>query len=151
MHIIYLSIFIIIILLLAYIDAKTLYLPNVLTLSLWALGLAINNNAIFIPIKTALLSSLLCFTYLYCITLVYKKIRNKDGLGGGDIKLLAAFSAWFGFYPTLLCIIIACLFAIPIRIFCYLKRGRKALISHFAFGPYLISGMLVFIFLCKPY
>ena len=46
-------------------------------------------------------SALLCSGSLYGISVVYKKIRNREGMGLGDIKMIAMMGAFLGLMPTL--------------------------------------------------
>lgn len=131
---------------LAHIDYTSLRLPNHLTLSFWLLGLLINTHSVFITLQNSFIDSLFCFICFSSIAWLYRKIRRRDGLGGGDIKLLSAFSAWFGFYATIHCVIVACVICIIIRLSISIKQGKNSIQQRFAFESYLIIGMTLHMF-----
>ena len=79
---------------LAWIDAETFLLPDVLTLPLLLAGLAAalwQGTAL-----DAALGAAAGFFGLTLVGLIYRRLRGHDGLGGGDAKLLAAGGAWLG-------------------------------------------------------
>tara|TARA_B100001027_G_C16170697_1_gene286833 strand:- start:307 stop:687 length:381 start_codon:yes stop_codon:yes gene_type:complete len=87
-----------------------------------------------------------CFGYIiiWLIIFVYKKLRNKEGMGLGDAKLLSAIGFWFGWVSIPFIIffssLIALISAIPDLI-----KNKKNLSSQIPFGPYIIIGNLIFL------
>jgi leader peptidase (prepilin peptidase)/N-methyltransferase len=85
-----------ILLLAAWIDAETMRLPDILTLPLVLAGLAATWRftpwALYNHAAAAALGYL-CFRALNA---TYRAVRQHDGLGEGDAKLLAAAGAWLG-------------------------------------------------------
>ena len=83
-------------LLVAVIDAEHHWLPDELTLPLGAAGL----GAALLPGGTGLLNAGLGaaagFAVLWLLAFAYRRVRGRDGLGGGDPFLLAAGGAWVG-------------------------------------------------------
>ena len=83
-------------LLIAAVDARHFWLPDWLTLPLLAGGLAA--TALFD--RPALIDHLIGaaagFAVLWGIAALYRQTRGRDGLGGGDFRLLAAAGAWTG-------------------------------------------------------
>lgn len=82
---------------LTFIDAKTQYLPDIITKPLIALGLLQGYFEIFTTLKEAVLGALIGYGSLWAINTSFKLIRKKDGMGEGDFKLLAALGAWVGY------------------------------------------------------
>ncbi len=83
-------------LLLALLDARHLWLPDAITLPLAVAGLAV---AALLPEPTLaarLAGALLGFAALEGLRRAYRAWRGREGLGGGDPKLLAAIGAWLG-------------------------------------------------------
>jgi len=75
----------------------------------------------------------------------YEKLAKREGLGGGDIKLLAMIGAWLGIQSLLIVIIVSSLvgslIGIGAMIIC--KKDFKAAIP---FGPFLALGALAYLF-----
>ena len=84
---------------LAWIDLRTLLLPDILTLPLIVAGLAL--TALDSPDNLAdhALAAALAWAALAGLAAAYRHLRGHDGLGGGDAKLLAAAGAWLGLTP----------------------------------------------------
>lgn len=80
----------------ALIDLRHHWLPDALTLPLIVAGLA----AAWVPVGPLLadraIGAAAGFSVLAAIGLAYRMLRGREGLGGGDPKLLAALGAWLG-------------------------------------------------------
>jgi len=81
---------------LAAIDWETGYLPDGLTLPLVAMGLLANIDGRFAPITDALIGAGAGYVAFRAIAFAFHRLRNYEGLGQGDAKLLAAIGAWGG-------------------------------------------------------
>jgi leader peptidase (prepilin peptidase)/N-methyltransferase len=81
---------------LGWIDLRNWVLPDVLTLPLIVAGLA--TAAWFDPasLTDRAAGAALGYLLLRGVAAVYRRLRGRDGLGGGDAKLLAASGAWLG-------------------------------------------------------
>lgn len=81
---------------LALIDRHHFLLPDALTLPLLALGLL--GTAWLDPasLPDHALGAALGYTVFAALSLGYRWLRGRDGLGWGDVKLLAACGAWLG-------------------------------------------------------
>lgn len=71
-------------------DAEHFWLPDALTLPLLALGLLLGPGTI----AERLLGAAIGGGGLLAIALFYKALRGREGLGLGDVKLMAALGAW---------------------------------------------------------
>lgn len=82
--------------LLALLDAEHFWLPNPLVASLAVTGVAM--AAISGPdvLLDHALGGLAGFLSLFSIAAFYRWLRGRDGLGGGDPKLLGAIGLWMG-------------------------------------------------------
>lgn len=81
---------------LAFIDAETGFLPDALTLSLLALGLAANAIDLFAALPDALIGAIAGYLIFRLIGALFHRLRGVEGLGQGDAKLLGALGAWLG-------------------------------------------------------
>ncbi|WP_129790870.1 A24 family peptidase [Sphingosinicella sp. CPCC 101087] len=83
-------------LLLVALDVEHHWLPDKLTLPLIPLGLLVGWAGFGPPLADRLLGAVLGWAVLAAIAAVYRHVRGREGLGGGDPKLLAALGAWLG-------------------------------------------------------
>ena len=82
--------------LLAALDVEHHWLPDRLTLPLIPAGLAVAWIGIGPSLESRLIGAVAGFAVLALLALAYRKLRGREGLGGGDPKLLAAIGAWLG-------------------------------------------------------
>ena len=144
-----LSIFIVIF----FIDLKHFIIPDALNFLLIIIGIFKNFlQPLIIPLnqnmQESLIGGLLGYMMIWLIIYAYKKIKNIEGMGLGDAKLMAAFGFLFGYtaLPIIL-FLAACLgliFALPALI-----RKTKSLKSELPFGPFLILATLLYAFYFK--
>lgn len=83
-------------LLIALVDGEHYWLPDRLTLPLLAAGIAAAAALDRLGIVEALIGAVAGFAVLWLLAWVYRKVRGREGLGGGDPVLLAAIGAWTG-------------------------------------------------------
>lgn len=83
-------------LLAAALDVEHQWLPDALTLPLIPLGLLAAWAGLGPPLFDRLIGAVAGWAVLASIAALYKAMRGRDGLGGGDPKLLAAIGAWLG-------------------------------------------------------
>lgn len=83
-------------LLLIALDSEHQWLPDRLTLPLIPLGLLVAWLGLGPPLPERLIGAAMGGLGLWAIALLYRLARGRDGLGGGDPKLLAGLGAWLG-------------------------------------------------------
>lgn len=81
---------------LAALDAEHFWLPDRLTLLLAVSGLAFGATEIGIDLKSRVIGGVVGFAVLFAIAWTYRKLRGRQGMGGGDPKLLGAIGCWMG-------------------------------------------------------
>ena len=87
-------------LVLAALDLTAFWLPDRLTLPLGAAGLGYRGiDGGFPAMTTGIIGAIAGYGGLALVAWVYRKLRARDGLGGGDPKLLGAIGAWLGWAP----------------------------------------------------
>ncbi|SVA61773.1 uncharacterized protein METZ01_LOCUS114627 [marine metagenome] len=141
-----LSIFFIIIF---FIDLKHFIIPNELTFPLMIIGFIKSfdpnlNQTIFPNYINSLIGGLLGYSIIWLIIFIYKKIRNKEGMGLGDAKLLAVVGFWFGWVSIPFVIFISSAVALILVIPSILNKSRK-MSSEIPFGPYIIIGCILYV------
>ncbi len=81
---------------LALLDARHHWLPDVLTLPLLIAGVALALTMPDVNPMARVAGAVVGYVLLEGLRRLYRKIRHRDGLGGGDPKMLAAIGAWLG-------------------------------------------------------
>ena len=79
---------------------------------------------------------------LILIRWLYKVLRHREGMGLGDVKLLAMIAAFLGFWPAILALFFGVLLASAYAIV-LLARGKASAASKLAFGSFLCIGGLI--------
>jgi leader peptidase (prepilin peptidase) / N-methyltransferase len=77
-------------------DVAHYWLPDKLTLPLLMVGLGIGFAGISPPLVDRIWGAAGGYLSLAAIAFAYRRVRRRDGLGGGDPKLLGAIGAWLG-------------------------------------------------------
>lgn len=128
----------------SFIDLDHMILPDVFTLSgilIGLVGAALNPERQF---SNALLGVLLGGGFLYAIAYTYLVLRKEEGMGGGDIKLLAWIGAVLGWTSIPFVILASSVLGSIVGLGLALRR-RAGLKSVIPFGPYLALAALVFL------
>jgi leader peptidase (prepilin peptidase)/N-methyltransferase len=131
-------------LVMALIDWDTQYLPDSLTLSLMWLGLILNYLCgMWTDMGGALWGAVGGYLFFWSVYWGFKLLTGKDGMGGGDFKLLAALGACFGWQALPFIVLLSCFLGILVQtVRSFLQK--EVLAKPFAFGPYLaFSGAVV--------
>ena len=91
-------------LLAAMLDLEHQWLPDRLTLPLLPLGLAAAWAGFGPPLAERLAGAAIGWAALFLIASLYRAMRGREGMGGGDPKLLGALGAWLGgwYLPVIL-------------------------------------------------
>ena len=137
-----------------FIDLEHFIIPNVITFPLMAIGLVKsflpNLDPIFPYYVLSLIGGIFGYAIILGIIYFYKQIKNKEGMGLGDAKLLAVIGFWFGLdaipFVIFLSSVIALLSVLPDLI-----NKTKKMSTQIPFGPYIIVGNLVFLLLEKQF
>jgi leader peptidase (prepilin peptidase)/N-methyltransferase len=79
---------------------------------------------------------------LLVIRWFYKAVRHREGMGLGDVKLIAMIAAFLGFWPALLSLFVGTFAAAGYGAL-LLARGKAGVTSKLAFGSFLCAGGLV--------
>ncbi len=163
------SLFLAIVVALALIDYHHRLLPNVITLPGWAAGLALapfQDPAFFdepvarvlasmmfpraaeaaLPWVASLTGALVGGGLLLSVALLYEKVRRRQGLGMGDVKMMAMVGAFLGWRLVLLTIFAGSVLGSIIGVFVVIFRGGN-LQTKLSFGTFLALGAILAVFL----
>ncbi len=137
--------FISILIIISFIDADFQIIPDIISIP----GIILfSSSFVFIPemsfgdtIKGIIAGG----GSLYLVAIIYYYIRKQEGMGGGDIKLLAMIGAATGWQGVLFTIFFGSLLGtIAGMIIMITGAGHKKL--RIPFGPYLSAGAAIYVF-----
>ena len=128
-----------------FIDLEHQIIPDSITLPGIVLGFLVS---FFIP-SMGWLNSLIGIAAgggsLLLVAYGYQALTKRDGMGGGDIKLLAMMGAFFGWQAILFIIFAASLVGSVIGISVMMAQKKDSTLA-IPFGPYLASAAVLYIF-----
>ncbi|MCB0393642.1 MAG: prepilin peptidase [Bdellovibrionales bacterium] len=129
----------------SFIDLDHFLIPDLFSLSGIVIGLIgglVNPDRIFID---SFYGVLLGGGFLWAIAWVYYLVRKQEGLGGGDIKLLAWIGAVLGWGSVPFVILVSSVFGslVGLTLAIRTKGGIKTIIPY---GPFLALSALVYMF-----
>ena len=129
----------------SFIDLDHLILPDEFTLSgivIGLIGAALNPERDFM---SAFWGVLMGGGFLWTVAYVYFALRKQEGMGGGDVKLLAWIGAVLGWTSVPFVILTSSLVGSVIGLLAARKSGA-GLKASIPFGPYLALAALLYIF-----
>ncbi len=128
-----------------FIDLQHKIIPDVLSLS----GIIVGCIASFVLAHISWLDSLIGIVagggFLFLVAFTYERITGKEGMGGGDIKLLAMIGAWMGWKYLPLIVLLSSVIGAFIGLAFLLLTG-KGYRFKIPFGPFLSLGTLISFF-----
>ena len=134
-----------VLILLSLIDAKTMLLPDNLTLPLMWAGIAVNYFSTFVDLQSSVLGAMFGYLSLWSLFHVFKLITGKEGMGYGDFKILAAIGAWGGWQILPFSVFVASFLGAFFGILWMLVQRKKDS-QAIPFGPWLaLAGFTGFI------
>ena len=122
-------------------DWRWMLLPDHLTLSLLWFGLLLNSFGVWTSLTSAVHGAALGFGLLWAVNALYKLLRGREGMGGGDQKLLAALGACFGLPAIWPIILLASLGGCLQALAQYLITRKVPIVI---FGPWLIIAAIAY-------
>ena len=130
----------------AFIDLEHKIIPDVISLPGMLVGVAFSffPSAGISPLE-ALIGVAGGGGFLFLVGTVFEKVTGREGMGGGDVKLLAMIGAWMG-WKALPFIILISSFTGALIGGLSLVVSRQGMRSRIPFGPFLALGALVFLF-----
>lgn len=133
-------------LLLALIDWDTTLLPDWVVVPLGMAGMACSHAGFTqqgLVTSAASAAAVLCL--LGGIGWIFKFVRGASGMGGGDIKLLAALAAWLGVVEVLYVVVCASLVTVAWNL-AWRRLGRLSRQTEWPFGPAIVIAALPWFF-----
>jgi leader peptidase (prepilin peptidase)/N-methyltransferase len=122
---------------LAVIDLRHFLLPDVLTLPLTAVGIAIAWLDGPAALRDAAIGALAGFAVFAAVAMLYRRLRGREGLGLGDAKLLGAAGAWASWLGLPSIVLLASLIALAMTLGRAALAGRLDTAAPVPYGAYL--------------
>ena len=128
-----------------FIDMDHQIIPDVITYPGIVIGFVSSFFLSRITYRQSLMGIILGGGILLLVALGYHFLTKKEGMGGGDIKLLAMIGAFLGWKATIFTIFVGSVVGTVIGMVVALRTqgGRKTAVP---FGPFLSLGALLFLF-----
>ena len=127
------------------IDLRHQIIPDIISLPGILFGLAVSIIFSHITWYDSLIGIIGGGGVFYLVAYVFEKLTGKEGMGGGDIKLLAMIGAWMGWKAVPFVILFSSLIGIIIGGGSLLLL-RQGLQTKIPFGPFLALGALLYLF-----
>lgn len=128
----------------SFIDLDHFIIPDVISLPGILIGLAgaaLNPEREFLP---ALIGVLLGGGFLWAIAALYERLRKQEGMGGGDIKLLAWIGAVLGWGAIPFVVLSSSIVGSVVGII-LMRKNADGLKTVIPFGPFLALGSVLYI------
>lgn len=143
-------------LLLGFIDWKYLLLPDVVTLPGTVIAFIVHwvDGRFLVPVEgvtslslllESLIGALVGAGTLFLLAWLYLKIRKKEGMGGGDIKLAAMIGAFFGWHAIFFVFLLASLVGLLLGVVLILVK-RQDTQMQLPFGTCLAMTAILYLF-----
>ncbi len=130
------------------IDLEKMIIPDAISLNGIWLGFLLSSFDLipFVDWKFSVYGILVGAAILYVPAYLYRLIKGSDGLGGGDIKLMAMVGAFTGVQGVIFTLFVASLSGCLAGLigFLYKRISSNSLIP---FGPFISSSAILYIFL----
>lgn len=126
-------------------DLSHKIIPNVITFPGIAVGLISAATILPLGLVNGLIGLLVGGGILWLLAWASPYLFGKEGMGGGDIKLLAMIGAFLGWKPALMTIMLGSLLGSLVGITLIAARVIKRE-DYIPFGPFLVCGALVALF-----
>lgn len=131
-----------------FIDIHHQIIPDRISLPGILIGFAGSFGNGFVTWQQSALGILLGGGVLYAVAYSYYAITNREGMGGGDIKLLAMIGAFLGWQSLLYVVFSSSLVGSVVGIAAMVKQ-RKGGQTRIPFGPFLALGAISYLLLSK--
>lgn len=124
-------------------DLESMLLVRIMTLGMIPVGLlASAMHVLPITVTESITGTLLGYGVLYCVKTIFFKLKKVDGMGQGDLELLAMIGSFLGPIHTWMTLVVAstCGACVGIALLICGKGSRSTALP---FGPFLALGAYI--------
>lgn len=128
---------------LALIDADTMILPDVIVLPLMWFGILLAVTGLtHVSLENSVIGAAGGYLVLWIVAGGFRLLTGKDGMGNGDMKLLAVAGAWLGWMALIDVVLASSLAGAAFGLY---QRFNSKLIKDdaYPFGPFLVCSILM--------
>ena len=129
----------------AFIDLDQRMIPHVLTLSGIPLFALLAVLAMELQMLDVFLGAMIGAAVLYFVAVYYETLTGREGMGGGDINLLAMLGAFLGWQALPFILLAASFIGSVVGVILILAKG-KTLHDAVPFGPFLCLSAALYLY-----
>ncbi|MDY0269612.1 prepilin peptidase [Trichloromonas sp.] len=138
-------VFIALLVTITFIDLDHQIIPDVISLPGIVIGFGASFLLPWVSWSDSLLGILLGGGSLFLVAVGYEFLTKKEGMGGGDIKLLAMLGAFLGWKAVLPIIFVSSLLGTLVGVPLMLAKGSDGKLA-IPFGPFLAAAAVIWLF-----
>jgi leader peptidase (prepilin peptidase)/N-methyltransferase len=133
-------------LVITFIDLDHRIIPDIITLPGIPIGLVASFALPTVSFKASIFGLLIGGGSLWLVAWAYSLIAKRDGMGGGDIKLLAMIGTIIGWQGVIFTVFASSVIGSCVGISIMLIKGKNMKYA-IPFGPFLSIGAIAYVFL----
>ncbi len=132
---------------LSFIDFDLQIIPDEINLIGFVSGIVYAYLRTDFTVLDSLIGAVVGSGFLFLVGYLYFKFRKIEGLGFGDVKLMAFIGSYVGWFGALFTIFAGSLFGAVIGIgYSFLKKKKNKATFQIPFGPFLAAAAVIYIF-----
>ncbi len=145
LHFIFAFLFTAALIVVTFIDLEHGIIPDVITLPGIPLSVIVSVTVMGVSFLDSILGMILGGGIFYLIAVGYELLAKREGMGGGDIKLLAMLGAFFGWQSLIFILLVSSLLGsiVGVGMMVMKKEGMKYAVP---FGPFLSVAAVSYLF-----
>lgn len=129
----------------SFVDLDHRIIPDEISLGGMAVGLLLALLGLSLPLREAVLGVLVGGGGLWLVAYLYEVIAKREGMGGGDVKLMGMVGAFLGYKGALFTIFSGSLLGALVGGILMALKGADAKYA-VPFGPFLSAGAVLYLF-----
>lgn len=138
--------FVCLLIVITLIDIDQQIIPHVLTLPGIPIFALLAVLLMGLPVVEAFLGIMIGAGVLYFVAVYYEALTGREGMGGGDVNLLALLGAFLGWKSLLFILLASSLMGAVVGIAVILLKGKDMRYA-IPFGPFLCGAAVLYLFI----